>query len=240
MLARTSSQTCGRWYLPTFLFKDGSLTLIYIASLIVLIWFKSSLPTISKLLMVTWWPLMLLWSCMGEGDFRCSLNLSPNVLEDSPMYSSSQDEKPTYPHGCLPLLAKRKDRCFSSWLLSLSYMLPMLCECPQSQVRLGEFTIVPSIFNTPGRIPLHAGLWRGNMWIKEDYGHSHVFPVSVKIPISGESWWHFWMPLVSVNTSQSKKDRRHSWFPPVTVNASSPKIKMTRARGCKVSVIIWG
>ena len=90
MLARTSSQTCGRWYLPTFLFKDGSLTLMYIASLIVLIWFKSSLPTISKLLMVTLWPLMLLWSCMGEGDFRCSLNLSPNVLEDSPIYSSSQ------------------------------------------------------------------------------------------------------------------------------------------------------
>ena len=24
---------------------------------------------------------------MGEGDFRCSLNLSPNVLEDSPIYS---------------------------------------------------------------------------------------------------------------------------------------------------------
>ena len=70
MLARTSSQTCGRWYLPTFLFKDGSLTLMYIASLIVLIWFKSSLPTISKLLMVTWWPLMLLWSCMGDGESR--------------------------------------------------------------------------------------------------------------------------------------------------------------------------
>ena len=28
VLKRTSSQTCGRWYLPTFLFKDGSLTLM--------------------------------------------------------------------------------------------------------------------------------------------------------------------------------------------------------------------
>ena len=33
---------------------------------------------------------MLLWSYIGEGGFRCSLNLSPEVLEDSPMYSSSQ------------------------------------------------------------------------------------------------------------------------------------------------------
>ena len=53
MLTRTSSHTCGRWYLPTFLFRDGSLTLMYRASLIALIWFKSSLPTILKLLMVT-------------------------------------------------------------------------------------------------------------------------------------------------------------------------------------------
>ena len=90
VLTRTSSQTCGRWYLPTFLLRDGSLTLIYRASFIVLIWFKSSLPIILKLLMVTLWPLMLLWSYMGEGVFRCSLNLSPKVLEDSAIYSSSQ------------------------------------------------------------------------------------------------------------------------------------------------------
>ena len=31
---------------------------------------------------------MLLWSYIGEGAFRCSLNLSPNVLAVSPMYSS--------------------------------------------------------------------------------------------------------------------------------------------------------
>ena len=45
MLNRTSSQMCGRWYLPIFLFRDGLLTLIYRASLIVLIRFWSSLPT---------------------------------------------------------------------------------------------------------------------------------------------------------------------------------------------------
>ena len=91
VLTRTSSQTCGRWYLPTFLLRDGSLTLMYRASFIVLIsGSESSLPTILKLLMVTLWPLMLLWSYMGEGGFRCSLNISPKVLEDSPIYSSSQ------------------------------------------------------------------------------------------------------------------------------------------------------
>ena len=44
VLNRTSSQTCGRWYLPTFLLRDGSLTPMYRPSFIVLIWFKSSLP----------------------------------------------------------------------------------------------------------------------------------------------------------------------------------------------------
>ena len=48
MLNRTSCQMCGRWYLPIFLFRDGSLTLIYGASLMVLIRFWSSLPTKSN------------------------------------------------------------------------------------------------------------------------------------------------------------------------------------------------
>ena len=32
---------------------------------------------------------MLTWSCIDEGAFRCSLNLSPKFLTDSPVYSSS-------------------------------------------------------------------------------------------------------------------------------------------------------
>ena len=79
MLIRTSSHTWGRWYLPMFLFRDGLLTLIYIDSLINLERPCSSLPTMLKLLIVVEWPLMLLWSYIGEGAFRCSLNLSPNV-----------------------------------------------------------------------------------------------------------------------------------------------------------------
>ena len=44
-LTNTSSQICGSWYLPIFLFKDGSLTLISIASLMALAMLWSSLLT---------------------------------------------------------------------------------------------------------------------------------------------------------------------------------------------------
>ena len=89
MLFRTSSHTWGRWYLPIFLLRDGLFTLMYIASLISLIRLCSSLPTMVKLSIVVSWPVMVVWSCMGEGCFKCSLNLSPKVLADSPIYSSS-------------------------------------------------------------------------------------------------------------------------------------------------------
>ena len=89
MLSRTSSHICGRWYLPMFLFRDGLLTLMYRASFMVLMRFWSSLPNMEKLSIVTAWPEMLRWSCIGEGAFRCSLNLSSKFLADSPIYSSS-------------------------------------------------------------------------------------------------------------------------------------------------------
>ena len=89
VLYRTSSHMWGRLYLPIFLFRDGLLTLIYRASLMALMRFCSSLPTILKFSKETWWPVVLKWSKTGEGALRCSLNLSPNVLDDSPMYSSS-------------------------------------------------------------------------------------------------------------------------------------------------------
>ena len=48
MFSRTSSHMCGRWYLPTFLFRDGLLTLMYRASFIALLRLCSSLPTMLK------------------------------------------------------------------------------------------------------------------------------------------------------------------------------------------------
>ena len=89
LLLRTSSHIWGRWYLPMFLLRDGPLTLMHMDSLISLERFCSSLPTTLKLSSVVVWPEVLLWSWMGEGALRCSLNLSPNVLDVSPMYSSS-------------------------------------------------------------------------------------------------------------------------------------------------------
>ena len=58
-LTNTSSQICGSWYLPIFLLRDGSLTLISIASLIVLVILWSSLPTMLKLSRDTSWPVVL-------------------------------------------------------------------------------------------------------------------------------------------------------------------------------------
>ena len=88
MLNRTSSHMWGRWYLSLFLFRDGLLTLRHIDSFISLMRFWSSLPTILKLSSIVVWPTVLKRSYIGEGVLRCSLNLSPNVLADSPMYSS--------------------------------------------------------------------------------------------------------------------------------------------------------
>ena len=93
VVCRTSSHMWGRWYLPIFLFRDGSLTLMNKASFIALVRFWSSLPTIVKLLMVMLWPEMLQWSNIGEGAFWCSLNLSTKFLADSPMYSSVHPEE---------------------------------------------------------------------------------------------------------------------------------------------------
>ena len=70
LLIRTSSQMCGRWYLPMFLLRDGLLTLMYIDSLISLERLCSSLPTILKLFNVMLWPDMLQWSWIGEGGLQ--------------------------------------------------------------------------------------------------------------------------------------------------------------------------
>ena len=74
MLSRTSSQICGRWYLPMFLLRDGLFALMYRASFMVHKRFWSSLPSMVKLSMVTSWPEMLRWSYMGMGplDVPCT------------------------------------------------------------------------------------------------------------------------------------------------------------------------
>ena len=88
----TSSHICDSWYLPIFLLRVGSLTLIWMASLMDLAKFWSSLPTMLKLSIDISWPVVLWWSWMGDGAFMHSLYLSANVLPYSQMYSSSQSQ----------------------------------------------------------------------------------------------------------------------------------------------------
>ena len=129
MLNRTLSHICGRWYLPMFLFRDGLLTLIYRASLMVLMRFWSSPPTILKLSMVTVWPEMWKWSCIGEGGLRCSLNLSAKFLADSPMYSSSHS---TLSHLYLymtPLFLRMGSLSFGVMRRFLVVSPPFRCTC---------------------------------------------------------------------------------------------------------------
>ena len=77
-----------------FLLRDGSFTLMKIASLMFLAILLSSLPTILKLSRETSSPMMFWWSMMGDGALMYSLYLLQNVLPDSPMYSSSQSNLP--------------------------------------------------------------------------------------------------------------------------------------------------
>ena len=77
---RILSQMWGTWNLPIFLLKDGSLTLKNIASLMFLVILCTSLPTVEKLSTLILCPALLPYMYMGEGDWRCSLSLSPKEL----------------------------------------------------------------------------------------------------------------------------------------------------------------
>ena len=78
---------CVRLYLPVLMV--GLFTLIKMDSLIV--WKRfAPLPTILKLYNVVMWSVVDWWPYIGVGAFRYSLNLSPNVLADSSMYSLLQ------------------------------------------------------------------------------------------------------------------------------------------------------
>ena len=120
---------CGRWYLPMFLFRDGSLTLMNRASLIALVRFWSSLPIMVKLLRSTLWPEMLQWSWMGEGDFWCSLNLSAKVLADSPIYSSSHPSSLHLNLYMTPLLLVIGSLSLGAMSRSFMVWPPLKCTC---------------------------------------------------------------------------------------------------------------
>ena len=87
---KTLSQIWLSWNLPIFLLRVGLFTLMKMDSLINLVMSCPSLPIILKLSWLSWCPVRLLCTWMGEGSLRCSLYLSPRVLDVSLMYSSPQ------------------------------------------------------------------------------------------------------------------------------------------------------
>ena len=89
---KTLSQMCGRLYLPISLLRVGLLTLMYIASFMALAIFCPSLSIILKLSTVVVWPVVLWWSTMCDGAFKCSLCHSSDVL--ALIYASSHSALP--------------------------------------------------------------------------------------------------------------------------------------------------
>ena len=61
VLNRASSHMWDNWNLPMLLLRNGSLTLMYMASLMVLVMYMS-LPTVEKLSTLVWWPVVLVCS----------------------------------------------------------------------------------------------------------------------------------------------------------------------------------
>ena len=81
----------GSWNLPKFLFNDGSLTLMYMASLIFLVSSLCFPVHYGETFWADWMSCCeYACKCMGEGALRCSLNLFSSVHPDSPMYCSVQ------------------------------------------------------------------------------------------------------------------------------------------------------
>ena len=129
MLNRTSPHMWGRCYLPIFLFGDGLLTLMYIASFISLMRFWSSLPSILKFSSVVIWPVVLKWLYTGEGAFKCSLNLSPNVLEDSYVFPITFHPV-TFEHlYMMPLFFVIWSLSLGATWRSLMVLPPLQCTC---------------------------------------------------------------------------------------------------------------
>ena len=105
VLSKTLSHMWGKLNLPIFLFNVGLLTLINMDSLMFLAKPCTSLPPYYlKVILTSGVVCMVAMMMNGEGCFRCSLDLSPKVLEVSPIYSSSQVKSPHWNQYMVPLL----------------------------------------------------------------------------------------------------------------------------------------
>ena len=82
---KNSIQMCGRLYFPTFLFRVGLFTLMYMASLIALAILCPFLLMILKFSTDIAWSVLFWCSKIGDGVCKCSLYLSSKVVDDSPI-----------------------------------------------------------------------------------------------------------------------------------------------------------
>ena len=130
VLSKTLSHIWGKLNLPIFLFNERLFTLMNMDSLIFLAKpYPPSLPIIWKLCWVVGWPVLLLWWCIGEGSFRCSMNLSSEVLEVSPMYLSWQVRSPHWNQYITPLLLAMGSLSLGEISRFLMVLLPLKWVC---------------------------------------------------------------------------------------------------------------
>ena len=94
VLNKILSHTWWRLHLLTFPVSLGLLTLMFIDSLIVLPKPWSALLIMLKFCWVVHHPVWVQCMWMDEGSFRCSLYLSPKVLDVFPIYSLSYVSSP--------------------------------------------------------------------------------------------------------------------------------------------------
>ena len=129
VLSKTLSHMWGKLNLPMFLFNVGLLTLMNMDSLLFLAKLCPSLPIIWKLLWLVGWPVWLLCWWMGEGSFRCSLCLSPKVLEVSLVYSLSLERSPHWNQYMAQLLLTIGSLSLGKTNRFLIVLLPLRCVC---------------------------------------------------------------------------------------------------------------
>ena len=113
----------------------------------------SSLPMMLKLLSILLCPVCCMCTWIGEGCFRCSLCLSPRVLDVSPMYSSSDAMLLHWKLYITPLLLS-----LGSWSLGFMrtcfmVLLPLKCTwipyLPQMCLKLSAIPLLYGITTWP-------------------------------------------------------------------------------------------
>ena len=129
---------------------------------------------------------------MGEGSSRCSWNLSPKVLEVSPMYSSLQVRSPHWNQCMAPLLLTIGSLSLGETSRCLMMLLPLKCVyipyLPQIFLMLSQrpwvygMTMLPLVF-----ISLVVGLVPAVPWL---LAPSLTSPVDLSSPFSTLSKAH--------------------------------------------------